>query len=77
MKYPEHYEEYIKVVANNIKELRKARGLTQEDMMKFGFSVRHYKRIESGKYKFTLYNVYKLARVLKVRVEKIVPSPWV
>jgi transcriptional regulator with XRE-family HTH domain len=32
-----------------IKHLRKARGYSQEDMISFGFSARHWQQIEAGR----------------------------
>jgi transcriptional regulator with XRE-family HTH domain len=53
-------------VANNIKRFRKKRGLTQEDMTKFGFNYRHYQRVEGGKQNLSLFTLQKIAAVFKV-----------
>jgi len=32
-----------------LKQLRKRRGLSQEDMLSFGFSTRHWQQVEAGR----------------------------
>ena len=34
--------------AERVRKLRKSRGLSQEDMISFGFSARHWQQIEAG-----------------------------
>lgn len=41
-------EKYFKKLGQRIRRLRLDKGLVQEDMMEFGFSTRHYQRIEAG-----------------------------
>ncbi|WP_270579865.1 helix-turn-helix transcriptional regulator [Butyricicoccus sp. OF27-2pH9A] len=57
---------------NNIKELRKARGLRQEDMAKLlGVSRQTIVAMENDKYDPTLELAIKTARLLERPVEKI------
>lgn len=49
-----------------IKRARKAKGLTQEDMVEFKFNVRHYQDIEAGKVPFTIETLYRISKALKV-----------
>lgn len=60
------YEKFQKAVGERIREARKAAGLTQEDMAKYNFNVRHYQDVEAGKVPFTLETLYRLSKVFKV-----------
>lgn len=55
-----------------MRSLREARGLTQEDMMDHGFSLRHYQRIEAGR-SVTMRTLWKLAKAFKVPAREILP----
>ena len=57
---------------NNIKQLRKAAGLRQEDMAKMlGVSRQTIIAIENDKYNPTLELAMKIARLLQLNVEQI------
>ena len=57
---------------NNIKQLRKAEGLRQEDMAKIlGVSRQTIIAIENDKYNPTLELAMKIARLLRLHVEEI------
>jgi transcriptional regulator with XRE-family HTH domain len=36
-------------LGSRVREIRKARRLSQEDMISFGFSARHWQQIEAGR----------------------------
>jgi len=55
-------------VAGNVRRLREAKGLTQEDMISLGFERRWYQRIESGSYSVSLPTLDLVARALKVDI---------
>jgi transcriptional regulator with XRE-family HTH domain len=55
-----------------VRRIRARRGLTQEDMMERGFSLRHYQRIEAGR-SITLRTVWKLARAFRVQPRDLFP----
>jgi len=40
---------FFQSLGQRIKQLRKSRGRTQEDMIGFGFSARHWQQIEAGR----------------------------
>jgi len=40
---------FFKSFGLRAKQLRKARGYSQEDMISFGFSARHWQQIEAGR----------------------------
>jgi transcriptional regulator with XRE-family HTH domain len=62
------FVKFLTAISKNIKIIRKDRGLTQEDMARFGFNIRHYQDIESGKINLTLQTLYRIAKALKVTV---------
>ncbi|MBT4793170.1 MAG: helix-turn-helix transcriptional regulator [Halobacteriovoraceae bacterium] len=66
------YEDFLKIVAVNIKQLRIVCGYTQEDMIQFGFNYRHYQKLESGKHSPSLSTIFRLSNVFKVDVSEII-----
>lgn len=62
------YDDLLVKISQNIKAARIACGLTQEQMMEFGFNYRHYQRIESGKQSFNLYTLYRLSQIFGVSI---------
>ncbi len=66
------YDRFCQKVASNIKKARKKAGLTQEEMARHGFNIRHYQDLESGKVRFTLETLYRLARTFKTKPERLV-----
>ncbi len=63
------------LIGNRIKELRKAQGLRQEDMARFGISYKYYQRIEAGKVNITLKTLEKIAEALGVNVAELLAVP--
>lgn len=65
-----YYEEFIELTNKlrlKIKELRKSKALTQEQMETFELSLRQFQRIEQGETKnITLSNLFKLAKAFDV-----------
>jgi transcriptional regulator with XRE-family HTH domain len=43
------HEQAFKALGLRLKTLRKKRGFSQEDMLSFGFSTRHWQQIEAGR----------------------------
>ena len=41
--------QFFRAFGERVKKLRKAKGHTQEDMIGFGFSARHWQQIEAGR----------------------------
>jgi transcriptional regulator with XRE-family HTH domain len=54
-----------------VRELRKKHGYSQEDMISFGFSARHFQQIEAGR-PITVTTMLRLCEVLEVSMEKLV-----
>ncbi len=69
------FEKLAARIGKRIKELRKQRGLTQEDMEEFGIPYKYFQRIESpGSHpaNLTLKTLLKIAEALKVEVSDLV-----
>lgn len=64
-------ETLAKLIGNRIREIRKEKGLRQEDMEDFGLSYRYYQNIETGKANVTLNTIEKIARALEIEVEAL------
>ena len=63
---------YCERLGRRVRDLRVERGLTQEDMMDRGFSLRHYQRIEAGR-SITLATLWKLAEAFGVEPRIVLP----
>ncbi len=63
------YNALISKIAKNIKKQRLIKGLTQEEMVDYGFNYRHYQKIESGNYSFNLYTLFRLSQAFKVNID--------
>jgi transcriptional regulator with XRE-family HTH domain len=40
---------FFRALGRRVRDIRKRRGLSQEDMISFGFSARHWQQIEAGR----------------------------
>jgi transcriptional regulator with XRE-family HTH domain len=67
------FEKYCGRLGRHVRELRVGRGLTQEDMMDRGFSLRHYQRIEAGR-SITLATMWKLAKAFGIEPRDLLPD---
>jgi transcriptional regulator with XRE-family HTH domain len=64
-------EEFFRRLGGRIKALRKKTGYTQEDMISFGFSARHWQQIEAGR-PITLTTLLRVSDTLKTSPEKLI-----
>ena len=64
-------ERLFKLVGKRIQQLRRKRGLTQDEMTQFGFNYKHYQRIEQGQQNLELATLNKLAQVFKIPIRQI------
>ncbi len=67
------FDQFCRRFGERVREVRAKRGLTQEDMMEHGFSLRHYQRIEAGR-SVTLATIWKLARAFDVQPRDLLPT---
>jgi transcriptional regulator with XRE-family HTH domain len=54
-----------------IRELRKQRGYSQEDMISFNFSARHWQQIEAGR-PITVSTLLRLCAALEISIDRLV-----
>jgi len=57
-------------LGERVRKLRKARGLSQEDMISFGFSARHWQQIEAGR-PITLTTLLRICEAYRVPVARM------
>jgi transcriptional regulator with XRE-family HTH domain len=69
---PEH-RQYLLVMGNNIRVIRKQRGYSQEEFADItGFSRSYYTEIETGKRNISILNFIKIIEALKVDPNEII-----
>jgi transcriptional regulator with XRE-family HTH domain len=62
---------FFKALGQRIRELRKRGGYSQEDMISFGFSARHWQQIEAGR-PITVRTLLRICSVFKTPMNIIV-----
>jgi Helix-turn-helix domain len=70
---------FFAALGRRVRSLRQARGYTQEDMISFGFSARHWQQIEKGR-PITMKTLLRIALALKVPLCRLVyglPRPTI
>lgn len=66
------YSLFCELLRHRILQLRKERGLTQEQMEDYGLSLRQFQRIESGETtNITLSNLFRISKALQMPLEKL------
>jgi len=58
-------------LGRRVRELRIERGLSQEDMISYGFSARHWQQIEAGR-PITVSTLLRICAVFETSVERLV-----
>jgi transcriptional regulator with XRE-family HTH domain len=61
-------EKFFRRLGTKVRELRNARGYSQEDMISHGFSARHWQQIEAGR-PITLTTALRICEVFEVSIE--------
>ena len=64
-------EKFFKALGQRIKQLRHKRGYSQEDMISFGFSARHWQQIEAGR-PITVTTLLRACEALQVPLDRLV-----
>jgi transcriptional regulator with XRE-family HTH domain len=62
---------FFKGLGARIKKLRQTAGLSQEDMLGHGYSVRYWQKVEAGK-PITLRTLLRICRLFSVPMSKVV-----
>jgi transcriptional regulator with XRE-family HTH domain len=61
----------FRALGTKVRTLRKERGYSQEDMLTFGFSTRHWQQIEAGR-PITVTTLLRICEVFEVPMSKLV-----
>jgi transcriptional regulator with XRE-family HTH domain len=64
-------DKFFRALGAKVRDLRKKRGYTQEDMISCGFSARHWQQIEVGR-PITVTTLLRICEVFEVSMEKLV-----
>src|SRR5439155_24251292 len=65
------HAKFFKALGQRVKDLRKRRGYSQEDMIAFGFSARHWQQIEAGR-PITMTTLLRICNAFKVQIAIVV-----
>jgi transcriptional regulator with XRE-family HTH domain len=68
---PVNYARFFRSLGHRIRSYRTERKLTQEDMISYGFSVRHWQMVEAGR-PVTVFTLLRVCEAFDVRLEKLV-----
>ena len=64
-------DKFFRALGARVKTLRKKRGYSQEDMLSFGFSTRHWQQVEAGR-PITVTTLLRICEVFEVPMSKLV-----
>ncbi len=64
-------EQLLRLVGERVRQLRKDRGLRQEDMCQFGFEYKYSQRIEYGQKNLSLKTLNRLSRAFDISVSEL------
>lgn len=63
-------EQFFRLLGQRVRQARKERGHSQEDMISFGFSARHWQQIEAGR-PITLTTLLRICDVFHLPPEQL------
>ncbi len=64
-------DQFFRALGVRLRELRKKRGFSQEDMLSFGFSTRHWQQVEAGR-PITVTTLLRICEVFELPMSKLV-----
>ena len=64
-------DQFFRALGVRVKALRKKRGFSQEDMLSFGFSTRHWQQVEAGR-PITVTTLLRICEVFETPMSKLV-----
>ncbi len=64
------YDKVLRRIADNIKKIRKSKGLSQRQMEDHGFDLRNYQRLEAGNHSPSLYTLHKLSVAFRMDISE-------
>lgn len=62
---------FFLALGTKVRELRKKRGYSQEDMLSFGFSTRHWQQVEAGR-PITVTTLIRICEVFETSMSNLV-----
>lgn len=62
---------FFRGLGQRVRNLRKQKGFTQEDMISFGFSARHWQQIEAGR-PITVTTLLRIGEVFEITLATLV-----
>ena len=68
---PTSYARFFRALGHRIRTYRTERRLSQEDMISYGFSVRHWQMIEAGR-PTTVFTLLRICEAFQISPEEIV-----
>jgi hypothetical protein len=68
---PKNYRLFFRDLGKEIKAIRTAREMSQEDMIYHGFTVRHWQRMEAGE-PFTVISLLRICEAFQIPIENLV-----
>lgn len=64
-------DKFFRALGTKVRELRKKHGYSQEDMISFGFSARHWQQVEAGR-PITVTTLLRICEVFGVSIASLV-----
>jgi transcriptional regulator with XRE-family HTH domain len=64
-------DRFFLALGTRVREYRKKRGYSQEDMLSFGFATRHWQQIEAGR-PITVTTLLRVCEIFEIRMSKLV-----
>jgi transcriptional regulator with XRE-family HTH domain len=68
---PVGYRRFFRALGHRIRSYRTERRLSQEDMISYGFSVRHWQMIEAGR-PTTVFTLLRICDAFEIQPEQLV-----
>jgi transcriptional regulator with XRE-family HTH domain len=65
------HAKFFKALGLRVRKLRRKKGYSQEDMISFGFSARHWQQIEAGR-PITVTTLLRVCEAVRVSLAKVV-----
>jgi transcriptional regulator with XRE-family HTH domain len=65
------HAKFFKALGQRLKKLRRQEGYSQEDMISFGFSARHWQQIEAGR-PITVTTLLRICEAFRISLATIV-----
>jgi transcriptional regulator with XRE-family HTH domain len=64
-------KQFFVALGERVKKLRRSKGFTQEDMIGFGFSARHWQQIEAGR-PITVTTLLRICDTFSIRAAQLI-----